>query len=449
MGASTPHPSQRRISCDLCRKSKSRCQRIRPTDEKCAKCAMLGAECTVGQQRVPGRPRRKQPAKRSTSTTQSVNKSTWPVSPPTPAQPNTSFLDDWSLLDTTGILYPTIYPAEKPSTTRKDVNTTTCCVGFIDVFHQSDSSWTTDVEYTNTPFYNEMDMVTELYTTGSSPIPTLPLAINNDVSLLSNCSTTQYRRNIEPGDSMASLSAINHGLYVRIEAIKKNRKAINFDTMICQHGPLFIDNMTLFDYINKVTQEFLFVLVDLYGEHHCPEFRNNSQPMELLCPCHLATQFLKDPESLFQISLPQPTTTAGPLPTPVALTITSVFVQLITIYELVLNHIATKVERLTNNPMESIPALIVCGRLQQIPCTQGVIFCDVSVSLIESIERVLGVGKMLKGKEVGLLSPRQVDILREEMDERQSFGPGHTVMAPATLRKLIGKVAGILRRIRW
>ncbi|XEV01112.1 hypothetical protein FSHL1_006399 [Fusarium sambucinum] len=444
MGASTPHPSQRRVSCDLCRKSKSRCQRIRPTDEKCAKCAMLGAECTVGQQRVPGRPRRKQPAKRSNTTSQSVNKPTLPISP-TPVQPNTAFID-WSLFDTTGILYPTLYAPEKPSTTIKDVNAT-CCVGFIDVFHQSDSSWTTDVEYTNVPFYNDLDLVTELYTTGSSPIS--PFAINNDVLLLSDCSTTHYPRNTEPRDIMTELSTINNGLYVRIEAIKKNRKTIHFDTMISQNGPLFVDNITLLDYTIKVTQEFFFLLMKLYDEQHCPGLHSNSQPMELLCPCHLASQFLKDPKNLFQISLPQPTVTAEPLATPITLTITSVFVQLITVYELVLNHIATKVERLTNNSMESIPALIVCGRLQQMPCTQGVIFCEVTVNLIESIERVLGVGRMLEGKEVGLLSPRQVDVLREEMDERRSVGPGHTVMAPATLRKLIGKVGGILRRIRW
>ncbi|OBS29579.1 hypothetical protein FPOA_03516 [Fusarium poae] len=218
--------------------------------------------------------------------------------------------------------------------------------------------------------------------------------------------------------------------------------------MISQHGPLFTDDITLVDYSIKVAQEFLLVLIKLYNEQHCPGMLHTSQSMELLCPCRLASQFLKDPKNLFDVSLLQPTVTAEPLATSIALTITSIFVQLITIFELVLNHIAIRVERLTINPTESVPVLIVCGRLQQMPCVQGVVFCEGSVNLIGNIERVLGVGRMLDGKEVGLLSPRQIDVLRGEMDERCSVGAGHTVMAPATLRKLFGKVAGILRRIR-
>ncbi|UZP36592.1 hypothetical protein NXS19_004408 [Fusarium pseudograminearum] len=444
MGTSVPHPTQRRFSCDVCRKSKSRCQRIKPTDEKCAKCTMLGAQCAIGQQKIPGRPRRKKPAKTSIPASQnlSVNASTLPVSPPL-VQPNTSFNDDWGLWDRTELLYPILSPPEKPITTTKNVTATPC--GFVDVFHQSDTSWTTsgDTEYSDTQLYASLDTVWDIYKTTTSP--TIPLANGN--FWLSNCLTTSHPRNIEPRDIMTDLSTINLGLYTRLEAIKKNGKTLDFDMMISQHGPLFIDNITLVDYIIKVAQVFLFILTKLYEERHCPSMLHNSQPMVVFCPCQLSSQFIKQPKKLFQVSLPQPTVTAEPLPSPIALIIASVFIQLITIYELILHNVATVVERLAINPMGHVPVLIVCGRQLERPCTQGMIFCEVSVSLIEDIERVLGVQRTLEGKEVGLLSQRQVEVLRDELDERRGIIPGHTAMTPAVLRKLFGQIAVILRRI--
>ncbi|CEF76026.1 hypothetical protein FGSG_10576 [Fusarium graminearum PH-1] len=402
---------------------------------------MLGTQCSIGQQRVPGRPRRKQPAKSSIPTSQnpSVNASTLPISPPL-VRPNTFFNDEWGLWDRAELLYPILSPPEKPSTTTKDVTATPC--GFIDVFHQSDTSWVTsdDTEFSDTPLYANMDTVWDIYRTTTSP--TMPLAINDSFSL-SNCLTTNHPRNTEPKDIMTDLSTINLGLYTRLEAIKKNGKTLNFDMMISQCGPLFIDNITLLDYIIKVAQEFFFLLTNLYDERHCPSILHNVQPMEVLCPCHLSLRFLNEPRVLFQVSLPLPTVIAEPLPAPVALIIASVFIQLITIYELILNNVATVVERLTIYPMEYVPVLIVCGRKLERPCTQGMIFCEVTVSLIENIERVLGVAR----KEVGLLSQRQVEVLRDELDERCNVIPGHNVMTPTMLRKLYGKVANILRNI--
>ncbi|KAF5250092.1 hypothetical protein FANTH_4645 [Fusarium anthophilum] len=445
MGAAAPHPSQRRFSCDVCRKSKSRCQRIRPTDEKCARCSMLGVKCEIGQQKVPGRPRRKQAGKGSPPAVQQLPVSK-PVSPNALSQ-NVALVDDWSPFDWTGMLSPKPSPPRMPATAIQDGIAASWGMGFTDIFDQSSTSWNTgaDLEYTNTPLYTDLDTITNVYPIGMSPNSTITY---ETFFPLTNCLTTHHPRKVDPGEFMSDLSTINLGLHVRLEAIKKTKSSLDFDSMIYQHGPLFIDDITFAEYIIKVAQEFLFILTKLYKTRHCPELLRDSQPMELICPCLPSPELRQNTKNIFDVSLPQPTVTSEPLPTPIALMITSIFIQLITIYELILDNIATRVERIAVDPIEPVPGLMVCGRPLERPCTQGMIFCEVSVSLIENIERVLGVGRGGEGKEVGLLSPRQVEVLGNELNERHRVIPNHAMMTPAILRKLLSKVADIFRSIR-
>lgn len=401
---------------------------------------MLGVECEIGQPKVPGRPRRKQAGKGSPPTVQQfpVGK---PVSPSTVAQ-NAAFVDDWSPFDWTGMLSPKQSPPQVSATAIQDGMAASWGMGFTDIFDQSTTSWGTssDLEYT----YTDLDTITNIY-----PIGTSPNSITYETFFpLTNCLTTHHPRKTDPGEFISDLSTINLGLHVRLEAMKKTKASLNFDLMIYQHGPLFIDNITLAEYIITVAQKFQFILTKLYDIRYCPELLRDSQPMELICPCHLSSDLRQHPKNLFDVSLPQPTVTSEPLPTPIALMITSIFIQLITIYELILDNIATRVERIAVDPIEPVPGFIVCGRPLERPCTQGMIFCEVSVSLIENIERVLGVGRGAEGKEVGLLSPRQVDVLGNELDERRRVIPDHAMMTPAMLRKLLGKVADIFRSIR-
>ncbi|KAI1013613.1 hypothetical protein LB503_010522 [Fusarium chuoi] len=445
MGVSAPHPSQRRFSCDVCRKSKSRCQRIRPTDEKCARCSMLGVKCEIGQQKVPGRPRRKQAGKGSPPTVQHLPVSK-PVSPSALSQ-NATLMDDWSPFDWTGMLSPKHSPPQILTSAIQDGVATSWEAGFTDVFGQSQTSWNLGggFEYANTPLYTDLDTTTNLYPVGMSPDSTTTY---EPFFPLTNCLTTHHPRIADPGDFMSDLSTINLGLHVRLEAIKKTKASLNFELMIYQQGPLFIDDITLAEYVIKVAQEFLFILTKLYNTRNCPELLCDSQPIKFVCPCHLSSEFPRQLKNLFDVSLPRPTVTSEPLPTPIALLITSIFIQLITVYELILDNVATRVERIATDPIEPVPGLIVCGRPLERPCTQGMIFCEVSVSLIENIERVLGVGIGPEGKKVGLLSPRQVEVLGNELDERRRVIPDHAMMTSAMLRKLLGKVADIFRSIR-
>ncbi|KAG9495547.1 hypothetical protein J7337_013796 [Fusarium musae] len=392
------------------------------------------------QQKVPGRPRRKQAGKSSPPTVQQLPVGK-PDSPNAVAQ-NAAFVDDWSPFDWTGMLSPKPSPPQVSATSIQDGITASWGLGFTDIFDQSTTSWGTggSLEYT----YTDLDTTTNIY-----PIGTSPNSITYETFFpLTNCLTTHHPRKTDPGQFMSDLSTINLGLHVRLEAMKMTKTSLNFDLMIYQHGPLFIDNITLAEYIITVAQEFLFILTKLYNTRHCPELLRESQPMELICPCRLSSDLRQCSKNLFDVALPQPTVTSEPLPTPIALMITSIFIQLITIYELILDNIATRVERIAVDPIEPVQGLIVCGRPLERPCTQGIIFCEVSVSLIENIERVLGVGRGVEDKEVGLLSPRQVDVLGKELDERRRVIPDHAMMTPAMLRKLLGKVADIFRSIR-
>ncbi|KAF5600577.1 hypothetical protein FPANT_2240 [Fusarium pseudoanthophilum] len=440
MGAAAPHPSQRRFSCDVCRKSKSRCQRIRPTDEKCARCSMLGVKCEIGQQKVPGRPRRRQVGKGSPPTVQQLPVGQ-PVSPNALPQ-NTAFMDEWTPFDWTGMLSPKPSPPQVSATSVQEGIAASWGMGFTDIFDQSTTSWGTggDLEYT----YTDLDTITNVY-----PIGTSPNSITYETLFpLTNCLTTHHPRRTDPGEFMPDLSRINLGLHMRLEAVKKTKTSLDFDLMIYQHGPLFIDNITLAEYIITVAQEFLFILTKLYNTRHCPELLCDSEPMELVSPCNPSEDLRQHSKNLFDVALPQPTITSEPLPAPISLMITSIFIQLITIYELILDNVAARVERIAVDPLEPVPGLIVCGRPLERPCTQGMIFCEVSVSLIENIERVLGVGRRAEGTEVGLLSPRQVGVLGKELDDRRRVIPDHAMMTPAMLRKLLGKVADIFRSIR-
>src|SRR5688572_20322135 len=89
MGTSfTIHPSQRRVSCDVCRRHKTRCQRIRQSDPKCARCTMLEEKCNVSGPKKVGRPRKPDSAAGQRPNTESTEQNN--AKPMRPQQKETS-----------------------------------------------------------------------------------------------------------------------------------------------------------------------------------------------------------------------------------------------------------------------------------------------------------------------------------------------------------------------
>lgn len=153
MGVASVHPSQRRLSCELCRKAKSRCQRLNWNDAKCARCTMLAVDCTTGQQRNPGRPRRTaaHTSRRPTAEQPPVQLNNQP-SPPTISRTDTSVWGKGIHLDWDSIMSPAATPAQLsiPAVDDQlDAASTWPTLG-INSFDQYSPPWDTDFGHDQT-----------------------------------------------------------------------------------------------------------------------------------------------------------------------------------------------------------------------------------------------------------------------------------------------------------
>ncbi|KAK9334707.1 hypothetical protein LIPSTDRAFT_338561, partial [Lipomyces starkeyi NRRL Y-11557] len=215
--------------------------------------------------------------------------------------------------------------------------------------------------------------------------------------------------------------------------------------------PLYIDNFTLAEFILKTSQDFLLILTRLLS----------SRPSRgLLCASRAAeTPFSKllslssqshqnNHHNLSSSSSSSyPIAAWEPLSAPLSLTVTSIFTQLVSLYELILHYIAARVERIATDPIAPIPGLTFGGLPLENPCTQGMLFSEVIVHLLERIERALGIVSVPDGGEVGVLSVRQIEVFWSELGGRRVIIPGHAIMGPANLRRLLVKVAFIFKQL--
>ncbi|KAF4967029.1 hypothetical protein FSARC_5320 [Fusarium sarcochroum] len=406
----------------------------------------------MGQQKIIGRPRRKAPSANLGSTAEHPpitipNKAMSPI----PLQQNSSFMEEWSQLDWTGMLSPESSPPQFPVATMEDAfsATQTWPTTMMDTF---DQPWNTrlDLGSANSSLHTGPDFGCTIPNFYSFEIPPTPAMSFATTFPLSYPITTERPNKVDSSDFIFDLSNINLGLHTRLEAIKRNKEVLDFDLMIYQQSPLFIDDITLAEFTVKASQDLLLILTKLYNTQHGTNLLCNSPTAEILYSQLLSSQHRKDRsklQDLSKLSLHHPAATSKPLPAPIVLMITSIFIQLVTIYEVILDNVTTRVERIAVDPIAPVPGLIFGGRPLERPCTQGMLFCEVSVSLMEGIERVLGIIPISEGREAGLLSPRQMEMLGNELDERDEVIPGYAMMAPANLRKLFGKVADIFRSL--
>jgi hypothetical protein len=241
---------------------------------------------------------------------------------------------------------------------------------------------------------------------------------------------------------------MNHDLHIRVAAAETNKANPEFHNVIYWQGALYIDNFTLAEFMPKTSQNFLQLLTRLLSTR---------QPVGLLCASPTTDTFFPKLLSMQshppQMSQDNPSTcsppscatdTTGPLTAPLALTITSILTQLISLYELMLHLITARVEWISIDPIAPIPGLVFGGVPLDNLCTNGIL-C--SINLLERIECTLGINSGPSTSQVGLLSARQTQVLWSELDGRCAVLPGHAVMRPATLRRLFGKVAVIFRQI--
>ncbi|KJK66047.1 hypothetical protein P875_00021814 [Aspergillus parasiticus SU-1] len=252
---------------------------------------------------------------------------------------------------------------------------------------------------------------------------------------------------IETSDALGKLSKINLELHVRVTAAEMNKTILDFNSLIYQNSPLCIDNYTLAVFTLKASQEFVQILTRLLNSRQCHGLPSTWQkPVSLYPgPMMLPLQSHQDNvlNSTSASSPPFFSAASQPLLAPLALTIISIFTQLITVYGLFLEHLSTRIERLPTDPITPIPGIIFGGVPLETPCMQGMLFFNGVLHLLETMEQALGISER-EGGTVGLLSDRQVEVLWSELDGGLVITPGGGTMRPSDVKKLLGRMAMIL-----
>ncbi|KAK9241736.1 hypothetical protein V1506DRAFT_549820 [Lipomyces tetrasporus] len=457
MGLASIHPSQRRFSCEVCRKHKSRCQRLNRNDPKCARCTLLGVECTTGQQRNVGRPRRTAASTSPGSTVEHppVKLYSQPI-PPSVSQENASLLEGGNQLDWTSMMSPAPTPVQVPVTAVDDAFgavSTGSTIG-MDSFDQYSPSWDTGFGLDQTYSLFNPDSGFSITTPTPYSLETPPKTANS--TYFAPIDTVAIQRpetadGNDTSDAIFELSKMNLDLHIRVAAAEMNKATLDFNSVIYQQSALYIDNFTLAEFMLKTSQDFLLILTRLLSSRPSRGLLCASRTAETPFPKLLSLPSQSPQNNHHNLSSVSsssyPIAAGEPLFAPLALTITSIFTQLVSLYELILQYITTRVERIATDPIAPIPGLTFGGLPLENPCTQGMLFSEVIVHLLERIERALGIVSVPDGGEVGLLSVRQIEVLWSELDGRRAIIPGHAIMRPANLRRLFGKVAFIFRQL--
>jgi hypothetical protein len=462
------HPSQRRFACEVCKKDKAKCQRLHHTDLKCSRCTMLGVSCDPGRQKKVGRPRRSECVsvhKVLKSTGNSSDKNFREANKPYRQQP----FGKQRIISPSGSL---VKPSPKPLASQAE--TLTDELSFIRRPTQltpltrpaswNVSSWTPneplhiDANYgTSTADRYVTSIMSPLY---SSPddtsdcesewpdIATIPTTIQTrslpwlsppgdetryssskatgamyfDTRLRTvvnepaplHCAATNHS---ELPDIVDALSSIRHGIELRCTIIRRHKSALSLDTLIYRHSPLFIDNYTLSEFLISASQDFLQVLSRLQASRK------------------------------WKVSTSIRTTAASleHLPHALAYMVSSIFLQLISFYELFLEHLTSRIEHISTHPVVPIPGFTLNGKPLTRPCDQGLMFCDIVLGLLERLENVLGFEAEAEGQ--GLLSTEQVDDLWSQMDGSNGLASGYGIMRPADVKALFRKMAAVFERL--
>ncbi|KAM0277272.1 hypothetical protein ACHAQH_005931 [Verticillium albo-atrum] len=256
---------------------------------------------------------------------------------------------------------------------------------------------------------------------------------------------------IAMSEAISKLSKMNLDLHVRVTAAEINKADINFNGIIYNDSPLFIDNVTLADFILKASQEIHLTMMRLRGTRTSRGLLGGSRNTEKILASFPPLSPQSSQDEVYSASSPAahpyPAAANEPLLAPLALTLTSIYTQLITLFELILEHLSTRIERIGTDPIAPIQGLTVGGLPLVKPCTQGMLFAEVIIKMLDKLEQALGIGALPEGGGTGLLSARQISVLWSELDEGPGIMPGQGMLRPARLKKSFERVAAVFRHL--
>ncbi|KAM0206149.1 hypothetical protein ACHAQI_008447 [Fusarium lateritium] len=319
--------------------------------------------------------------------------------------------------------------------------------------HHNPSSWGAGFDLTEPDFLFAYNSVF-----GSSPPDTTtsqisPSTASSDQDVNSPGMPVECNASIiDDQTALIELSKINIELHARVATAQSIKSHLTFDDLVYQRGPLYIDNFTLAAFLLKTSQSFLQILTKTLNT------RINSASL-LSVP---ADTWMSDLQSMDHGSKSQKSNTIDqsshsppfyhsglpePLSAPLALTITSIFVQLISLYELMLEYTTARVDRLPIEPMSPAPILFHDGLVLGNLCLQGTLFSRAVVHVLERMQYILGIGLSTVTGKRSLFTASQIKMLSSELDSRQAIVPGQGVVGPVVLSRLYGKMTIVFERI--
>ncbi|KAJ4224619.1 hypothetical protein NW757_014318 [Fusarium falciforme] len=489
MGTSTIHPSQRRLSCDVCRRHKTRCLRIRQNDPKCARCTMLGEECNIGEPKKVGRPRKSDSAsgqragKESTEEprakpVRSQKKQTTAKNQQSDPSPSSVSPDSGIFLkmnDQHGIesmmFSTTTIPTTTTSTAAPPVVGTTTNVVFA-LESSRPAAGTAELQTSSLPprvpwnvsscfkhssafadYDWNMDENDVLKTKSSQSDLTVTCS---DPASLVIPELGAPMGSIDLSDALSKLSKLNNDLHIRMAAIESHRSVMTLNSILFREGPLFIDNFTLGEFTMRSTQELFQVLSRLLNNRQCHAPLDGAHKLDIVNLPGLDGQSSsphpyggghngQGPSP--NLASPFPSASLQPLLAPLALTITAVFTQLISLYEVFLKHMTLWLENIAAEPLRPIPGLRIGEAWPQDLCAQGIRFSNASLNLLEIIEQILGLTGRPERGGPGLLSIQQIHLLWSVLDGGEGIAPGHGFMRPAYVKRSLRKASSVLSRV--
>ncbi|TGO57422.1 hypothetical protein BOTNAR_0201g00080 [Botryotinia narcissicola] len=469
MGGSAVHPSQRRFSCECCRKIKARCQRVYANDSKCARCTLLNLDCIVGQQKRVGRPRRAPTAdaqahkhRKNTGPTFSNRK----VAPAKVhnhvANPTTShetplnkegYYQNWGIKLPMDTSITTLVPTDNETYSGAQVWPAVD----INSFDQNLLAWDASNDLDRNFFLSNDDLSFSSPSSTASPLNTPPSTASSPAESIhgaeediSKAPCARRVRFITTADTIAELSKMNLNLHIRMVAVEANRETLDLKGIVYERGPLFIENLTLAQFLLKASQDLKFILRRIISgktERGMSYSKQTTETKSLESLTLSSQAHLGKPRNSTSISSSNSPPSSKILFAPLALIITSVFSQIITLCELSVELMAIRIDQSATNPVVQLPGLAFGGLSVSEPCIQGMVFCDIMAHIIEGIEQNLGLNLVLGVSGTGLLSTRQKDVLWSELDGGPGILPGQGFMRPTNLRKSFGRLAMTLRQI--
>ncbi|KAG5788315.1 hypothetical protein H9Q69_012620 [Fusarium xylarioides] len=479
MGTSTIHPSQRRLSCDVCRRHKTRCLRIKQDDPKCARCTMLDEECNVGGPKKVGRPRKSDSARAGKESTeqprakpvrsqkkQATARKQQSVPSPTSLSPESDiFLESMMF---SPITTPTTIPITTIAIAAPRVETTANAVFAVE------PSWPTPATaelqtysvperlpskisscFKHSSAFADYDWnIDENDVLKSKPSQLDLTVICSDPAHLVIPELGSPMGSIELSDALSKLSKLNNDLHVRMAAIESHRSITTLSSILFREGPLFIDNLTLGEFTLRSAQDLFQVLSRLLNnrQRHAP--LESAHMLDVVNLPGLDGQSSSphpyggghnQPSPNF--ASPFPSASLQPAMAPLVLTITAVFTQLISLYEVFLKHMMNWLENVPAEPFGPISGLRIGDASPQDLCTQGIRFSNASLNFLERIEQILGLNGLPEWGGSGLLSIQQIDLLWGVLDGGEGIAPGHGFMRPAYVRTSLWKALSVMSRV--